>query len=181
MEKTYAVLDQGGPVEFVTGKLNELEQRRTELIKGLGTKSIEQQELLGRESRYHRGKEEIRQLVEMLQSPSSEDLFKVRAKVASQLKALIDTLLVASIGDRPRIRQSIDQLKVVAAEGTADVIAHMERQAAHPDQSKRYFSVGFRDSAVRIVFPDDEDPLRYQQQIVARAGLIDLIEAEKVT
>jgi len=178
MEKTYAVLNQGGPVEFVTAKLNELEQRRTELTKGLGTKSLEQQELLSRESRYHRGKEEIRQLVEMLQSPSSEDLFKIRAKVASQLKALIDTLLVASIGESPRLRQSIDELKVIAAEGADDVIAHMEQRAAHPDQSKRYFSVAFRDSAVRIVFPDADDPLRYQQQIVAKAGLIDLIQAE---
>jgi hypothetical protein len=35
MDKTYAVLNQGGPVSFVTGKLNELEQRRMELSKGI--------------------------------------------------------------------------------------------------------------------------------------------------
>ncbi|WP_079606598.1 recombinase family protein [Bradyrhizobium erythrophlei] len=178
MEKTYAVLNQGGPVEFVTGKLNELEQRRTELTKGLGAKSLEQQELLGRESRYHRGKEEIRQLVDMLQSPSSEDLFKIRAKVASQLKALIDTLLVASIGESPRIRKSIDQMKKLDAQDLEDVIAQMEQRAGHPDQSKRYFSVAFRDSAIRIVFPADGDPLRYQQQVVARGGTIEAVELE---
>jgi hypothetical protein len=34
----------------------------------------------------------------------------------------------------------------------------MEQLAAHPDQSRRYFVVGFRDSNVRIVFPNDDDP-----------------------
>jgi hypothetical protein len=48
----------------------------------------------------------------------------------------------------------------------------MEQQAAHPDQSRRYFSVGFRDSKVRIVFPEVDDPLRYQQQIVAKGKMI---------
>jgi hypothetical protein len=60
-------------------------------------------------------------------------------------------------------------------------MAHMEQRAAHPEQSKRYFSVAFRDSAVRIVFPDADDPLRYQQQIVAGGGLIDVIDGQEAT
>jgi len=47
----------------------------------------------------------------------------------------------------------------------------MEQQAAHPDQSRRYFAVGFRDGNVRIVFPSDDDPLRYRQQIVGKERL----------
>ena len=47
------------------------------------------------------------------------------------------------------------------------MVTYMEQLAAHPDQSRRYFAVGFRDSNVRIVFPNDDDPLQYQQQIVA--------------
>ena len=39
------------------------------------------------------------------------------------------------------------------------MITHMERQAAHSDQSRRCFAVGFRDSNVRIVFPEVDDPL----------------------
>jgi hypothetical protein len=106
--------------------------------------------------------------VERLQSPATEELFKLRAQIASQLKALIEALLIASLGDRPRMQKSIDQLRATAAGEADDVITHMEQQAAHPDQSRRYFSVGFRDSNARIVFPEVDDPLRYQQQIVAR-------------
>jgi len=118
--------------------------------------------------------------VERLQSPAIEELFKLRAQIASQLKVLIETLLVASLGDRPRMQKSIDQLKGMAAGEADDVIAHMEQQAAHPDQSRRYFAVGFRDSNVRIVFPEVDDPLRYQQQIVGKKRL-SMIGAEGQT
>jgi hypothetical protein len=178
MEKTYAVLASGGPVEFVTGKLNELRFRQTELTQRLDAKAAEQQELSSRESRYHRSKEEIGQLVARLQSPASEELFKLRAQIASQLKVLVETLFIGSIGDRPRTERAIEYLKATAADDAGDVIAHMEQKAAQPEQARRYFAVGFRDSNVRIVFPADYDPLRYEQQIVTKAGSIDLIQAE---
>jgi hypothetical protein len=79
------------------------------------------------------------------------------------------------------MRKSIDRLKDSTIEGEVDdVIAYMEQQAAHPDQSRRYFAVGFRDGNVRIVFPSDDDPLRYQQQIVGKERL-SLIGAEGQT
>ena len=46
------------------------------------------------------------------------------------------------------------------------MISHMEKVAALPEQS-RLFAVSFHDSNVRAVYPDNDDPLRYQQQIVA--------------
>jgi DNA invertase Pin-like site-specific DNA recombinase len=168
MEKTYAVLSAGGAVEFVSRKLSELTQKQTELTRRLAAKAAEQQGLLSQETRYQRSQEEISHLVKRLQSPATEELFKLRAQIASQLKSLIETLLVASVGDRPRMQKSIDQLKGMAAGEAEDVIACMEQQAVHSDQSRRYFAVGFRDSNVRIVFPEVDDPLRYQQQIVAR-------------
>jgi len=148
--------------------LSELTQKQTELTRRLAAKAAEQQGLLSQETRYQRSQEEISHLVKRLQSPATEELFKLRAQIASQLKSLIETLLVASVGDRPRMQKSIDQLKGMAAGEAEDVIACMEQQAVHSDQSRRYFAVGFRDSNVRIVFPEVDDPLRYQQQIVAR-------------
>jgi DNA invertase Pin-like site-specific DNA recombinase len=165
MERTYAVLSGGGPVEFVTGKLNELKQKQTELTLQFKAKTAEQQNLLSRETRYQRSKEEIGQLVERLQSPPTEELFKLRAQIASQLKVLIETLLVGSIGDKPRTQKAIDHLR--SGGDLDDVIELMEQKAAHPDQSRRYFAIGFRDSNVRVVFPADDDPLRYAQQIVS--------------
>jgi len=117
-----------------------------------------------------RSKEEIRQLVEQLQSPATVELFKLRAQIASQLKVLIETLSVATLGERPRMQKS-DYLRTTAAQDTGDVIAYMEQLSALPDQCRRYFAVGFRDSKARIVFPADDDPLRYEQQIVAQERL----------
>jgi hypothetical protein len=171
MERTYAVLSGGGPVEFVTNKLNELERKRTELARRVDAKNVEQIDLLSREARYSRSKEEIRQLVEQLQSPATVELFKLRAQIASQLKVFIETLSVATLGERPRIQKSIDYLRTTAAQDTGDVIAYMEQLVAHPDQCRRYFAVGFRDSKARIVFPAGDDPLRYEQQIVAKERL----------
>jgi hypothetical protein len=40
----------------------------------------------------------------------------------------------------------------MAGQDAGEVIVHMEQMAAHPDRSRSYFAVGFRDSKVRIVF-----------------------------
>jgi hypothetical protein len=169
-----------GPVSFVTGKLNELEQRRTELSKGIDVKSGEQHDLLSRESRYQQSKEEIRQLVDRLQSPANEELFKLRAQIASQMKILVQILFVASVGGKPRLEASIERLRGVA--GKQGVVAHMRRAAAHPDRSQRYFAVAFRDSNVRVVYPSDDDPLQFKQQVVAsEASGFEVLRPESAT
>jgi DNA invertase Pin-like site-specific DNA recombinase len=167
MEQTYAVLSQGGPVDFVTGKLNELEKRRVKLSDDIKLKSEEQQEMLSREKSYLRSKEEIRQLVGQIQSSESDELFKLRAQVASQLKVLVRNLSLGSLGMRPRLLASIKRLRTSGKQQAEAAIAHMDQAAASPKHSRRYFSVGFRDGNVRVVFPDADDPLRYQQQIIA--------------
>lgn len=167
MEKTYAVLSGGGPIEFVTSKLNELERRRIHLAESVRAKTTEREEQLSRESRYYQSKQEIRALVDRLQRARDEDLFALRARVASQLKSLIETLTVASLGERPRIASRVEQLRRLAGHEADEVIAHIEERAAEPDQAHRYFAVGFRDGKVRIVFPTDDDPLRYEQQVIA--------------
>jgi hypothetical protein len=167
MDKAFEVLNQGGPVGFVTGKLNELQQRRTELSRGIDAKSAEQQDIQSREARYRHSKAEIKQLVDRLQSPATEELFKLRAQIASQLKVLVHTLSIGSVGIKPRLLASIDRLRRSPDPRAEAAIAHMSLAAAHPYRSRRYFTVGFRDSNVRSVFPNDDDPLRFQQQIVA--------------
>jgi DNA invertase Pin-like site-specific DNA recombinase len=167
MEKTYAVLSDGGAIEFVSRKLNELTQRQAELAARLKSRTKEHEDLLMRKTRLHRSREEIRQLVARLQSPADEELFKLRAQIASQLKVLVQTLSIAPLGTKPRLEASIDRLRGSTDRRAEGAIAHMDRAASHPDNSRRYFSVGFRDGNVRTVFPDDDDPLRYQQQIVA--------------
>ena len=63
--------------------------------------------------------------------------------------------------------ETIQKLREIAGPEAEAVIAHMERLALRREQSRRFFVVGFRDGNVRIVFPDDDDPLRFEQQITA--------------
>ena len=167
MEKTYDMLEQKVAVAFVTRKLAQQEERRTAINSLIHSKSAEREELVSRQVRYSRSKEEIRLLVERLQRPANEELFKLRAQIASQLKILVETLLVGSLGERPRMLATIEKLRNTPGWESQEVISYMEKGAALPEQSRRFFAVGFRDSNVRAVYPDDDDPLRYQQQIVA--------------
>jgi DNA invertase Pin-like site-specific DNA recombinase len=189
MEKTYAVLSAGGSPEFVAGKLNELTAKQLELSKRLASKEAEQQEFNARDSRFYTSKEEIKNLVKRLQMPPSDELYKLRAQIASRLKILVETLLIAPQGTLPTMQRSIEQLRSITGGQSDDVIAHMEQLAAHSDQSRRFFSVGFRDAAVRAVFPVYGDPLRFEQQVIAgqspleherqvlgRVGSIDIVQ-----
>jgi DNA invertase Pin-like site-specific DNA recombinase len=167
MEKTYAVLSAGGSPTFVAGKLNELTAKQSELGERLASKEAEQQDFNGRDSRFYTSREEIKALVKRLQMPPSDELYKLRAQIASRLKVLVETLLIAPQGALPTMQRSIEHLQKITGGEADDVVAHMQQLAAHPDQSRRYFAVGFRDAAVRVVFPAYGDPLRYEQQIIA--------------
>jgi hypothetical protein len=170
MEKTYAVLAQGGAVAFVSAKLSELDARKSELSGKINIRSEERQEILSRAQRYRGSKEEIRQLVAKLQGPNDDGLFKLRAQIASQLKVLIDGVWVGSLGVKPRLVAAIARLQ---HDGPAHAkkIAHMARAARLPDQSQRYFAVRFQDGSVRGVYPSDRDPLVVRQQILATEAL----------
>ncbi len=178
MEKTYQVLSAGGAPEFIAGKLNELTARQSDLNARLAAKEVERQEFDARESRFYTSKEEIKDLVGRLQGAPTDELYKLRAQIASRLKVLVETLLIAPIGELPKMKKSIEQLKEIVDDPSDDVVAHMEKVAAHPDQSRRYFAVGFRDAAVRAVFPTYGDPLRFVQQVVAGQGSSAIIHPE---
>jgi hypothetical protein len=98
MEQTYAVLRAGGPPEFIASKLNELTVKQAELSKRLAAKEAEQQDFNARESRFYTSREEIKSLVKKLQMPPSDELYKLRAQIASRLKVLVETLLIAPRG-----------------------------------------------------------------------------------
>lgn len=180
MEKTFALLKLVSSTDFVAGKLNELTAKKASLQERIARKEAERQEFNARDSRFYDSREEIKELVKKLQTPPSDELFKLRAQIASRLKVLVDTLLIAPLGNAPVMRRSIEQFQGMTAD-QADVVAYMQQLAAHPGQARRYFVVGFRDAAVRVVFPTYDDPLQIEQQIVSGQGLIEgagqLVEA----
>lgn len=167
MEKTFAVLQAGGPVHFVTSKLNELQVRRDELTATLATKTLKFQETQSHEVQIGQSKDEIKTLVERLQNTEAQNSFELRAKVASQLKLLLDSLSVGTCGEAPKIMRTAKELEQIHGSEANDVVEHLNQRASDPQQSRRYFAAGFRDNRVRIVFPHRQDPLRYEQQVVA--------------
>jgi DNA invertase Pin-like site-specific DNA recombinase len=181
MDKTYAVLNAGGPAEFIASKLNELEVRRTELNRAIAATRSQLEQVQSRQARLSQSKNEIKVLVDRLQNSNSSDHFELRAKVASHLRSVIDSLSIATLGEQPKITRIAEEVRQSLGDEAKDVADHIMARAQHPDQSRRYFAVGFRDSRVRIVFPDDNDPLSYEQQIVAQQGQsIDMIPADSI-
>lgn len=172
MEKTYAVLNAGGPPEFVAAKLNELTSTKSDIETRLAQKEAENLAFQTRESRFYNSRDEIRTLVQQLQLPPSDDLYKLRAQIASRLKTLVETLLIAPQGAVPIMRRTIEQLTDLSAGENDDVIEHMRKVAVQPEQSRRYFAVGFRDAAIRVVYPRYNDPLSFEQQIVGQPKAI---------
>jgi hypothetical protein len=167
MEKTYALLAAGSSTDFVSTKLNELTEKQIVLKARLASKEAEQEKFNARDSRFYSSREDIKSLVRELQKPTTDELYKLRAQIASRLKVLVETLLIAPLGEQPKMKRTIDQLVEISGAKTDEVVTHLQQLAMHPDQSRRYFAIGFRDAAVRIVFPTYSDPLRYEQQVVA--------------
>ena len=66
MEKTYDMLEQKVAVAFGHPQARTVEERRTTINGLIEFKSAEREELVSRQIRYSRSKEEIRQLVERL-------------------------------------------------------------------------------------------------------------------
>jgi DNA invertase Pin-like site-specific DNA recombinase len=178
MEKSYSLLNENAPAEFVAAKLREHGLKRDELLQRLQAKEAEHEQFLAHESRFYSSKEEIRDLVKHLQLPPSEELYKIRAQIAARLKALVHTLLIAPIGRLPISQRNIEQMKSLSP-GESDVLAHMENLAADPDESRRYFTVGFQNNAARAVFPKYGDPLQFEQQIVGgREHGLEIVQPE---
>ena len=167
MDKTYELLSTGASTEFVAGKLKELTARQANLKERQAVKEEEQQEFNARDSRFYSSREDIKNLVKKLQKPADDGVYKLRAQIASRLKVLVETLLIAPQGELPTMKRSIEQVLKLNDGKTDEVINYMQDLAGHPDQSRRFFAVGFRNAAVRSVFPAYNDPLKFEQQHVA--------------
>jgi len=55
------------------------------------------------------------------------------------------------------------------------VVSHMEDRLAAGTDDFPYFAVGFRNGTVRGVYPNEDNPLEFRQQVVANEGGIRLL------
>ena len=107
-------------------------------------------------------------LLERLKVPSGAELYKLRAQIASRLKNLVLTISVATLGDRPRLKRTIEFLE--QQPDSEDVVFYLKERLSEREAARRYFAVGFRNNSVRVVYPHDDDPLKYEEQITDHSG-----------
>ncbi|WP_338822509.1 recombinase family protein [Bradyrhizobium septentrionale] len=148
MEKTFAVLATDDPIEFVRAKLKEQEARKAELSKRRQSYEKEREQLVSRQDQTHRSKEEVRELVARVQREGTADIFKLRARLASHLKVLVEHLFVATLPKQPNGHKTM----------------------RHSKGDGRYFEIWLRDGHGRVVYPAVGDPLRYDEQVIVGAG-----------
>jgi hypothetical protein len=172
MQRTYELLATGAATEFVSGKLRELESRQKELNSTLAEKREELRSLASRVANFYESKEDVRAFIERLQGSDAVELYRLRAQMASRLRTLVESLIVAPLGDRPKTERAVDFLR--GQPGATDVVLHMEARLAEGADDAPYFAVGFRKGSARAVFPNDGDALDYRQQVIANDGGIRL-------
>lgn len=167
MDKAFALLETGAPPDFVSSKLQEMQLRREGLEANVAATRATLEEMQSSKLRAAASRDEIQSLLCRLRDANDPDLFNLRAKIASHLKAMIETLTVAPQGGRPRLEMIAAETLTKFGKEAADVAHFIAKRGAQLEQTHRYFTVGLRDSRVRIVFPDEEEPLKFRQQIIA--------------
>jgi DNA invertase Pin-like site-specific DNA recombinase len=180
MDKTYELLSMAGSAtNFVAEKLKQLEGRRASVQAELHEKERERSELGSATSQFYESRDQIKALIEQLQSRKGDETYKLRSQIASKLRSLVTTILVAPLGHAPLTQKTIDFL---SNESEAQpVIDHLKRMLNDEAEHRRYFAIGFVDDSVRAVYPSQEDPLRFEHQILGTdAGILRLDQSGNV-
>jgi DNA invertase Pin-like site-specific DNA recombinase len=169
MEKTYELLSMAGSAaNFVAEKLQQLEARRSSVEAELNEKERERSDLGSATSQFYESRDQIKALIDQLQSRQGDETYKLRSQIASKLRSLVTTILVAPLGQAPLTQKTIDFL---SHESEAQlVIDRMKRMLDDEAEHRRYFAVGFVDGSVRGVYPHKDDPLQFEHQILANGG-----------
>ena len=173
-DRTYQLFVEGNAsTDFVQQKLNGLAQRIVEIEATIKEKEDELSVLSNSLYGFYNSKDQIKSLISRLQTERGEEVYRLRSQIASNLRSLISALVVAPVGLAPLTQQAIHFLKKGFPEAT-DVVDYLKNPVLPERESRRYFSVGFKDGSVRAVYPNNDDPLQFEEQVLAskQKGLI---------
>jgi hypothetical protein len=167
-DQTFELMQKTRAVDYVARKLNELETERASIEVELRAAEAER---AGLESS-RLGLDEVRPLIEKLRG-AGDDASRLRSAVASRLRSLVHTILVAPAGGAPLIQKTIDFL--ADQEGAEDVLEHARQRLEDERSGRRYFLVAFANGDMRGVFPDPDDPTRFTEQFTSSSemGLVE--------
>jgi hypothetical protein len=165
-------LEQDVAVSYLAGKLREFDV----LIKQKDGQIIAAQSSIAAMSaaaaQFYDSSETIRSLIERVKVKTADN-YKTRAQIASRLRALIDRVEVASVGqsrNNDRIARFLDSVQNEpgnsrALSETIDEVRRLHRETIDDRQNLRFFSVGFKDGTTQIIWPSADDPLKFDQKI----------------
>ena len=169
--------DSGPGREIVAKKLDERERQRKQLEIILREKETELA-ALNSEPGFVESNLQIKNFIEQLQNPGTNELYRLRSQIAAKLQSLVSTILIAPSGIAPiaRLHTPYVENSDKVEEGelprdaiediTLDLKDHLIRNTAEgifPDE--RFFAVIFKNELVRVVFPEDHDPMKFRVQI----------------
>jgi DNA invertase Pin-like site-specific DNA recombinase len=164
-ERTFELFAKSGSAaEFVGKKLHGLEEERTQVIDALAQKESERDRLKSELSGFYESKDQIKALLDRLQRSEGEDVYKLRAQISSRLRSLVAEVFVAPLGSAPMGN------KTITLKGGR--ITGVERGDREPNKKhRRYFLIGFKDGTLRAVVPKENDPLEFEEQLLASKEL----------
>jgi DNA invertase Pin-like site-specific DNA recombinase len=165
-ERTFELFAKSGlAADFVGQKLQQLERERLQVVNSLADKERERDELSSDLSTFYESKEQLKALLDRLQQSEGEDVYKLRAQISSRLKSLVSEILVAPLGSAPM------KGKAITLKGNRITLVEEQEDSEAVAKHRRYFLVGFKDGTLRAVVPKENDPLEFEQQVVASKGL----------
>jgi hypothetical protein len=83
--------------------------------------------------------------------------------IASRLRSIVKTILVAPQGQAPLNQRAVE---VARQHGDRAVVDHLERVT----DRRRHFVVVFKDGSMRAVYPSDDDPMQFEEQVTSSKG-----------
>jgi DNA invertase Pin-like site-specific DNA recombinase len=163
-ERTYALfVGENGPSAFLAGKLKECEASLDHARNEWERLSREREQARFEASRFYESKDQIRDLISRFRSSDTEEVYQLRAQIASRLRSLVSSLIVCPLGTAPLTRQTVKF--VIEQGGDADVEAFFDAELADRRAHRRYFAIVFKDKTHRVVFPNADDPLQFEEQL----------------
>ena len=154
-EKTYALhLENPSPTSFVGRKLAEIDQQIGEIESEIARATTAQASIKSDAGRFNESKEEIKTLIERLQNTANDEVYQLRAQVASALRSLVKRIGVG-VGAQMFPPHSHD------------------RAADNAPIDMRFFFVEFANGSARFVSPyAPEDDLAPSSQLWRDASVL---------
>lgn len=136
-------------------QLRQLQNNIDETVIELRAKEAELHQLRSEVSRFYESKEQIHALIATMSGKDHEEIYRLRAQIASRLKALLKHVLIAPIGNKV-----IDERANLGA-----AIANLPTKSG-----RRYFAAYFKSGGFRFALPTDDDPLQFDLQMYRVEG-----------